>query len=119
MEGQEALKERLKILRESGLIEDHTAEQTDKIISLICAGEKVPDMEKLEIFTTHIAMAIQRIRRGELEQPLAKEVLEDLKEEASFGEAKRLVQQICETADVDFPQVERDYLMVHLCNLMM
>ncbi len=54
-----------------------------------------------------------------MEQPLAKEVLEDLKEEASFGEAKRRVQQICETADVDFPQVERDYLMVHLCNLMM
>lgn len=119
MEGQEGLKERLEILRESGLIEGHTAEQTLKIIGLLCAREQRPDMEKLETFTTHIAMAMQRIQKGELEQPLAEETLEDLQREASYKEAEKLAQQIYETVEVDFPQAEREYLMVHLCNLLM
>lgn len=119
MEGREALKERLKILRESGLIDNHTEEQTIKIVGILYEGEREPDMEKMEIFTTHIAMAIWRIQKGELEQPLAEEVLEDLKKEAVFEEAGKLGQRICEAVDVDFPQVEREYLMVHLCNLLM
>ena len=35
MEGKETLHQRLEILEQSGLIEKHTTEQTDKIIGLL------------------------------------------------------------------------------------
>ena len=89
MEGKETLHQRLEILEQSGLIEKHTTEQTDKIIGLLYGKGHEPDMEKMETFITHIAMAMQRIQNSEYEQPLAKEVLEDLKTEAFYEEAKK------------------------------
>lgn len=118
MEGQETLHQRLEILEQSGLIEKHTTEQTGKIIGLLYGKGHEPDMEKMETFITHIAMAMQRIQNSEYEQPLAKEVLEDLKTEAFYEEAKKLAQEIYGIVDIEFPQAERDYLIVHLCNLL-
>lgn len=118
MEGKETLYQRLEILEQSGLIEKHTTEQTDKIIGLLYGKGQEPDMEKMETFTTHIAMAMQRIQNSEYEQPLAEEVLEDLKMEAFYEEAKKLAQEIYDIVDIEFPQAEQDYLIVHLCNLL-
>ena len=114
----ENLYQRLDILEQAGLIEKRVAEQTDIIIQLIYAGETEIDMEKMEMFTTHIAMAMQRILNGTEENPLAQETLEALQEEAVYEGAVKLAEKIYEAVSVDFPDVEREYLTVHLCNLL-
>ena len=117
MREHETLYQRLEILEQAGLIERRVAVQTDKIIGLIYQGKPEVDTEKMEMFTTHIAMAMQRILKGEEENPLAEAVLEGLKEEPCYEEAVALAQKVYETVDIAFPQTEQEYLIVHLCNL--
>ena len=117
MREHETLYQRLEILEQAGLIEKRVAEQTDRIIRLIYGAKPEVDTEKMEMFTTHIAMAMHRILNEENENPLAKEVLEGLKEEAVYAQVEALAQNVYETVDIEFPQVEREYLIVHLCNL--
>ena len=59
------LKQRMEILRDAGVISAEIADFMDKVIDLL--AEKFPDagQEKLEMFTTHLAMAAERIRKGE------------------------------------------------------
>ena len=117
MREHETLYQRLDILEQAGLIAKSVAEQTDKIIGLIYEDNPEVDLEKMEMFTTHIAMAMQRISNGEEENPLGEEVLEGLEEEDVYPQVAALAEKLCEVVDIEFPQVERDYLLVHLCNL--
>ena len=113
----EELYQRLESLEGAGLIEKRVAEQTEKIIRLIYSGKPEVDAEKMEIFVTHIAMAMQRILNGQKEEPLSEAVLKELQEEASYENAKSLAQKVYETVNIEFPMVEQEYLIVHLCNL--
>ena len=117
MRENEELYQRLEILEGAGLIEKRVAEQTEKIIRLIYSGKPEVDAEKMEIFVTHIAMAMQRILNGQKEEPLSEAVLKELQEEASYENAKSLAQKVYETVNIEFPMVEQEYLIVHLCNL--
>ena len=117
MNEMETLYERLAILEQGGLITPHVSEQVKKIIGLVFERKERPDMEKLEMITTHIAMAIQRILNGERENPLDDAVLAGLREEAVYPDAERFAQNIYEHTDIEFPEVEKGYLVVHLCNL--
>lgn len=117
MNDVDMLYERLEILEGSKLIEPNVTEQVKKIILLLFQRNKPIDTEKMEMFTTHIAMAIQRIINGEREKPLDDEVLRDLKEEEVYTEAEKFAQDIYKNIDVEFPDAEKGYLVAHLCNL--
>ncbi len=113
----ETLYERLEILEQGGLITFDVSEQVKKIIGLMFEKKERSDMEKMEIFTTHIAMAMQRILNGEHENPLDDAVLAGIREEAVYPEAERFAQKIYEHTDIEFTEVEKGYLLIHLCNL--
>ena len=66
----ENLYERLDILEQAGLITPFVSEQAKKIVELITECGSPMDEEKMAMFTTHIAMAIQRILNGDVENPL-------------------------------------------------
>ena len=65
MREHETLYQRLEILEQANLIECRVAKQTEKIIALIYKENLDVDIEKMEMFTTHIAIAMQRILKGE------------------------------------------------------
>lgn len=75
----ENLYERLDILEQAGLITPFVSEQAKKIVELITECGSPMDEEKMAMFTTHIAMAIQRILNGDVENPLEEAVLEELR----------------------------------------
>lgn len=117
MNENEALYQRLEILEKSGLISRQAAAQTERILKLLLSRGQKMELEKLEIFTTHIAMALQRILNGQYETPLDRDVLEGLKEEKAYAEAEIFAGKIKETVEIELPDVEAEYLIVHLCNL--
>lgn len=71
----------------------------------------------MAMFTTHIAMAIQRILNGDVENPLEEAVLEELRKEEAYEKADEVAEKIYDIIEVEFPETEKEYLVVHLCNL--
>ena len=92
-------------------------EQAKKIVELITECGSPMDEEKMAMFTTHIAMAIQRILNGDVENPLEEAVLEELRKEEAYEKADEVAEKIYDIIEVEFPETEKEYLVVHLCNL--
>lgn len=117
MNQKEALYQRLEILENSGLITSQVSEQTDRILKLLFSRNQEIDQEKLEVFTTHIGMALQRVLDGQYEAPLDRDILEGLKEEEIYEEAEKFAGEIRKMVEIEIPDSEAEYLIVHLCNL--
>ena len=113
----ENLYERLDILEQAGLITPFVSEQAKKIVELITECGSPMDEEKMAMFTTHIAMAIQSILNGDVENPLEEAVLEELRKEEAYEKADEVAEKIYDIIEVEFPETEKEYLVVHLCNL--
>lgn len=112
------LKERIHILRTAGVISDQTADYVCAVIDELEAGgnfsEKISEME---MFTTHLAMATQRtLDKAEVEC-LDDFIWEDVQNSEAFALACDMYEQITATAPCSFPDGERRFLVMHLCNL--
>ena len=68
---------------------------------------------------THLAMAGQRILEGKEEKPLDGQILETVKQEPVYGSALDFLTYMLNQTDLEFPDTEKDFLTVHLCNLFM
>lgn len=100
----ENLYERLDILEQAGLITPFVSEQAKKIVELITECGSPMDEEKMAMFTTHIAMAIQRILNGDVENPLEEAVLEELRKEEAYEKADEVAEKIYDIIEVEFPE---------------
>ncbi len=109
--------ERIRILHEAGLVSKKVAEFCHDTINMVLEERPDADEEKFAMFVTHLAMGTQRVIDKKEENPLQPEVIEALKEESSYEKSCLFAERILGTIDVKFPQTERDYLIVHLCNL--
>lgn len=113
----EMLYQRIEILESGGLISAQASAWTKSILNLLFERNRKIELEKLEIFTTHLAMALQRILNRQYEAPLDRSVLEELKEEEVYREAEVFARKIQETVEMEIPKAEIEYFIVHLCNL--
>lgn len=116
-EKRESLYMRLDILRHGGLIAESVVNNCKKTVAMIFEEKPDFDMEKMEVFTTHLAMAMQRILNGTIEAPLDKEVLEELETAEMYRRAEKFAVKMRAAWDIVVPKVEQEYLLIHLCNL--
>jgi hypothetical protein len=114
----ELLMERLNILEENHVICKEAGNFSKKAVMHILA--EIPDLEetKAVMFITHLAMAGQRILNGEDEMPLDLQVLRSVMEEPVYKRAQVLKDELLQETEIQFPQSEKDFLIVHLCNLL-
>lgn len=108
---------RTDILHSSGIISEQVYSACMKTIDDLCAETDGLDEEKAGIFITHLAMALQRISKNEIESPVGDAVAEELKKNAAYDQALRFLGLISEHAEFEIPESEKQYLMIHLCNL--
>ena len=114
--GDKMLKERIEILRSAAIINDDVAQYVNKIIDTL--EEYHFDESKMEMFTTHLAMAVQRIMtNGEVEH-LDESIWNEVKNFDTFNEAKQVYANIVSDAPVQIPESEEKFLLMHLCNLL-
>ncbi len=109
------LKERIEILRTAGVINDAVAGYTDRVIDLLGNGYA---MNKLEMFTTHLAMATQRICNEDPVEELDDLIWNEIRTSPYYQQAEKLYEQICELSPVEYPVSEKKFLIMHICNLM-
>lgn len=114
---REELDMRLQILEDGGLISGQVRECCGKVIDLVLAEKADVERERFGMFVTHLAMAMQRVKNSEKENPIDEQVLEAVRQSTVYPRAEAFSEKVFEVCDFKFPRTEQDFLKVHLCNL--
>lgn len=110
------LKERIEILRSAAIINDEVAQYVNKVIDILQDYDF--DKSKMEMFTTHLAMAVQRIMVSGAVEQLDDAIWNEVQAFDTFGEAKQVYSNITSDIPVQIPESEEKFLLMHLCNLL-
>lgn len=112
------LKERIEILKNGGVISREVADFVNHTIDVIVKDYPQVNEDAAAMFTTHLAMAAERIRRGEVVDGLDEAVWQDVVECPEYEVGCRLIEQLFADQSVEFPESERKFLMLHICNML-
>ena len=110
------LKERIEILRSAAIINDEVAQYVNKVIDIL--QEYDFDEAKMEMFTTHLAMAVQRIMVSGAVDQLDDSIWKEVQAFNTFDVAKQVYSNITRDVPVKIPESEEKFLLMHLCNLL-
>ena len=110
--------ERIEILQVNRVISEKVADYAKRIVDRILLEMPEAEQEKLEMIITHLAMAGKRAEEGTEENPIDEAILQGVKEEEAYEQAIVLRDQFLSMTDIKFPETEKDFLSVHLCNLL-
>lgn len=116
---EEALNQRLEILLNSGVISQRISDYCKTAVKLLIKQKPEADGDRAAMFITHLAMAGQRILEGKEQKPLDGQILESVKQEPAYSKALDFLTYMLNQTDLEFPDTEKDFLTVHLCNLFM
>jgi len=114
--GDRMLNERIEILRSAAIINDDVAQYVNKVIDIL--QEYNFDEPKMEMFTTHLAMAVQRIMVSGAVEQLDDAIWNEVQAFDAFDEAKQVYSNITRDVPVKIPESEEKFLLMHLCNLL-
>lgn len=117
MNEKDYLYERMEILEKSGLISRQVTFQMEKIMELLEELDKELEPEKVVMFMTHMAMALQRIENEQCQESLDQTALEEMKREKAYPEAKIFTEKLKKISAMEIPEAEEEFILVHLCNL--
>ena len=112
------LKQRMQILRDAGVISGEIADFMNQVIDLLAERFPEAQQEKLEMFTTHLAMAAERIRKGETVDELDEGAWEEIRGSEHFAEAKSFMDEMLAVCPVEFPEGESRFMMLHICSML-
>ena len=110
------LKERMDILQQASVISQEVSDYVKQVIDLLepSFSEKESVME---MFTTHLAMATQRILNQDEVEQLDDCIWNDVLKSPCYDFAEQTFKMIENLAPCKFPEGEKRFLMMHLCNL--
>ena len=115
---KEQIMKRIKIWENNHVISHNVGNNTIKVLDEVIASLNDLDEEKISMFITHFAMAAQRTETGNIEQSMDKEVWETVKVDESYSMAERFLQQLLKDLNIKFPDSEKEFLLLHLCNVL-
>lgn len=111
------LKTRIQILNQGNVISKEVADYVNEVIDMMYAEIEEPDMSKAEMFTTHIAMATQRIWNNDAVEELDDDTWKEITESETYATALIFCEKMLLKAPVQCPESEKRFIMLHLCNL--
>ena len=112
------LKRRIGILRNAGVISPEIADFVDRVIDLLAERFPQTEKERLEMFTTHLAMAAERIRKGETVSDLGEEIWDDIQGIEHFSQAVDFMDEMMTFCPVEFSEGERRFMLLHICSML-
>jgi hypothetical protein len=107
--------ERINILQEANVISKEVGDYVIKVIDLF--DEYKFDESKMEMFTTHLAMAIQRTVDQNEELEFDETIWSQIELDPKFNQAIELYDMMSKHSPVPYMESERKFLIMHLCNL--
>lgn len=111
-------KERIQILTEGKVISLKTGEYVCSVIDCLEASGLKTDQDKLNTMLTHLAMATQRLAEGKEAEMPDEAVWQEVEEDSCYPEAEELAKTIEKLSFLSYPESERRYLLIHICNML-
>ena len=112
------LKQRIQILKMGGVIGEDVAEFMNKVIDMMAADYPQVGMDPAAMFTTHLAMALERIKKGEVVEALDAEIFAEVEESPEYPMAVEFRNKMLSFCPVEFPQSESQFIAMHICNML-
>lgn len=110
------LKQRIEILKTSGVIDEDVALFVNDIIDEF--SSKKFNEGKMETFTTHLAMSTERIKKNEPVEDLDDVIWMDVKNNENFEQSKKMFEYLKLKSPVPIPNSEKKFILMHICNLL-
>lgn len=108
---------RIEILHDNNVIGHKAYDMVNKIHEKYLEKNNFTQ-ETLDLFLTHLAMALERTYKGEEIEYLDDSILEELKKEDKYQEAKEYWQKIKGDFSIKLAESEECYLYLHLVNIL-
>lgn len=112
------LKTRINILKMGGVIGEDVAEFMNKVIDMMAADYPQIGMDPAAMFTTHLAMALERIKKGEIVEALDADLFEQVQESDEYPQAVAFRDKMLTFCPVQFPDSEAQFIAMHICNML-
>lgn len=103
---------KLKILLENNVISQSVYEKS--LIVLSHLTEKTVDKQKLDVFMTHLSMALARMEKGDTMSILDDGIYAEVTQSDNYENAVELTKTIEKQINCQFPQEEIRYIHLHL-----
>lgn len=116
---QEIMEKRFELLVGQEVICKKTADSGRIALEILLEENSKINEEKAITFLTHLVMAIQRMEYNE-EEParLDPMIYKEIQNTDSFSRGAELLEKLCKKLERRFSECEREFLLVHLCNLL-
>lgn len=109
--------ERINLMKECRMIDDSAYVDLVKIVKIFKEDFQFDLTEENGgVMITHIGAAINRLKSGEEIEPLGREVLKQAEEEPSYPTALAILDQVKQKMVCKLPDIEQEFLLVHICN---
>ena len=112
------LKMRIQILKNGGVIGEDVAEFMNKVIDMMASDYPQIGMDPAAMFTTHLAMALERIKKGEVVEALDAEIFAEVLEAPEYPQAVQFRDKMLSFCPVEFPESEAQFICMHICNML-
>ena len=112
------LKTRIQILQMGGVIGEDVAEFMNKVIDMMASDYPQIGMDPATMFTTHLAMAVERIKKGEIVEALDPEIFAEVTEDPAYPTAVEFRDKLLTFCPVAFPESEAQFIAMHICNML-
>lgn len=110
------MKERLNILLENNVISKSAYDLTIAIFTEYFESKELSE-EKLNLFFTHLAMALGRLENGNPIDYLDENLYGEVKSSENFEEVKDFWEKISKEKNFELAESENGYIHLHLCNI--
>lgn len=112
------LKKRIQLLLDKQVISEEVAAFMVRVIDVI--DKELPNAphDHVERFTTHMAMAAERVRRGEMVEGLDPDDWNQVETCEESLRGRKLFDEMTALSPVCFPESEQQYLLLHICNIL-
>lgn len=113
-----SLKERFRVLVKGGVVVPKAAEIAMEAVKRLQEKHGSLPVDKVNMFSTHLASALTRLDRRESVEPPPKELLAEMKASSRNKEAMREVEWVERRWGSTLPDAEKQFLMIHYTSLL-
>ncbi|HZJ85861.1 MAG TPA: PRD domain-containing protein [Erysipelotrichaceae bacterium] len=111
------MRDRLSILKDNKVINEEVFDFSWNVYNDLLIPKGFNPNE-LVVFMTHLAMSSQRILNKDIVASMESAIFGQLEESDNFNKAEDLMNEILSKTSIDFPDSEKQYLMLHIINML-
>lgn len=110
---------RLKLLKDGAQIDEDTYNNLLKIIESFKKDFQIElSEENGGMFITHLAVALERIKKKELVEPIEDLIFEEVRNDKNFKKANDILGSLENDINISVPEVERPFILMHIVTLL-